>query len=325
MQRFSGGFFFTDRQSGWMGLEGSSPEVAVHPGSSRPCRTSPGTSERSGSRGWWWWLELGSARRAESQISGEKQSVVWFDYGMWIIRWEPARISLTGLQVAVSMTTCSSMTCPTPRPYLRSTFSIETRILSSPWPKSCIQGTISPTWAIILYGCSTTRASFSGCTRRTSTGWKDVCTFAFFGFCCSFVMLQNYYTDQRLYCHDTCVSVCSGGDSSRDVGGGSRDICYRHLHCLPEEIWGRTAPSEFWSNRHLSYSSYSLTRHMVNFILIPQSKTFYLLLLFHSLGAGFTHMFIGLVLLALNQISEAVPSNESNKLLCSVFGRSIAQ
>ncbi len=77
------------------------------------------------------------------------------------------------------MTTCSSMTCLTPRPYSRSAFSIKTLIPSSPWPKSCILGTISPIWPIILYDCFTRRVSFSGCTRRTSTGWKDVCVYIF--------------------------------------------------------------------------------------------------------------------------------------------------
>lgn len=55
-----------------------------------------------------------------------------------------SRCSLTGLQAAVSMTTCSSITCLMPKPYSRSTFSITTLTPSSPWPKSCIQGTISP-------------------------------------------------------------------------------------------------------------------------------------------------------------------------------------
>lgn len=72
IQRFSNWRFFTDKESVGMGLEGFSPVVAaVQLRSSRPWRTSPRTSESSGTRGWWWWLELGSARRVASQISGK--------------------------------------------------------------------------------------------------------------------------------------------------------------------------------------------------------------------------------------------------------------
>lgn len=149
--------------------------------SSRLWRTSPRTSDSGSLRGWWWWLEPGSARRVASQISGTK---VRYDFIKAC--YEPSGASwgsvstlspLTGLQAAVSMTTCSSTTCRTPRPYSRSAFSITTQIRSSPWPKSCTRGTISPTWLIILCDCSTRRSSCWGCTRRTSTGWKDVCVF----------------------------------------------------------------------------------------------------------------------------------------------------
>lgn len=102
---------------------------------------------------------------------------------------------LTGLQAAVSMTTCSSTTCRTPRPYSRSAFSVTTLIRSSPWPKSCTRGTISPTWLIILCDCCTRRSSCSGCTRRTSTGWKDVCVLyllASFG-SLSKMLLSSYF------------------------------------------------------------------------------------------------------------------------------------
>lgn len=45
--------------------------------------------------------------------------------------------------------------------------------------------------------------------------------------------------------HQRCFYVSlSGGDSSRDVGWGSRDVCHGYLHRLPEEIWRATAPSE---------------------------------------------------------------------------------
>lgn len=86
------------------------------------------------------------------------------------------------------MTTCGSTTCPMQRPYLRLTFSITTQILSLLWPKSCIQGATSPTWPIILCGCSTIRGNFCECTRKTSTAWKDVCILTFFQpISCSFI------------------------------------------------------------------------------------------------------------------------------------------
>lgn len=72
------------------------------------------------------------------------------------------------------MTTCSSMTCLTPRPYLRLAFSTITQIPSSPWPKSCIQETTAPTWHTTLYIYFTRRVSCSGCTHRTLMAWKDV-------------------------------------------------------------------------------------------------------------------------------------------------------
>ena len=83
--------------------------------------------------------------------------------------------SLAGLQAAVSMTTCSSTTCPTRRPYSSLASSTKTLIPSSPWPKSCIQETTSPTWPTTLSACFRRRGSSSGCTRRTLTDWKDVC------------------------------------------------------------------------------------------------------------------------------------------------------
>lgn len=95
-------------------------------------------------------------------------------------RYGSAQICSTGLQAAVSMTTCSSTTCPTQRPYLRLTFSITTQILSLLWPKSCIQGATSPMWPIILCGCFTTRGSSCGCTRKTLTAWRDVSIFTFY-------------------------------------------------------------------------------------------------------------------------------------------------
>lgn len=114
-----------------------------------------------------------SQRHPRLQVKGH----LCFPCAVLHIRYESALIYFTGLQVAVSMTTCSSTTCPTQRPYSRLTFSIKIRILSLPWPKSCIQGPTSPIWLIILCGCFTTRGSSSGCTRKTSMAWKDVCIY----------------------------------------------------------------------------------------------------------------------------------------------------
>lgn len=87
--------------------------------------------------------------------------------------------SLTGPQEAVFMTTCSSMTCPMLRPYLRLTFFIKTQIPSLLWPKSYIQETTSLIWRTILYVCYTRRVNYSGCILRTLMGWKDVCIYIF--------------------------------------------------------------------------------------------------------------------------------------------------
>lgn len=167
--------FLADKQTAGMGLVAFSPVVAAQLWSGRPCRRSPRTSESSATRGWWWWPGLASALLAASQISGKRADSL--HSGVVHIRYESAQICFTGLQVAVSMTTCSSTTCPMQRPYLRSTFSITTQILSLLWPKNCIQGTTSPIWPITLWGCFTIRGSFCGCTRKTLMAWKDVCIF----------------------------------------------------------------------------------------------------------------------------------------------------